>query len=184
MDHPGGVPVIKVKDFPSGEIDERELLRTNPRIAQEYRRSSLRADDILVSIRGTIGRIAVVQPQLAGANITQDTARLSFSRSVSVGFARAVLESASMQRRLYSNIPPPAPAGMPAAKARPRPTIQGLNIGQLRQVLMPIPPMKMQERFAEAAAAARDAMKSAAERLDHVARVRTQAVNRILEESA
>lgn len=169
---PGGVPVVKVKDFPNGEIDEHDLLLTDPAIEHEYRRSRLRQGDLLVSIRGTIGRVAVVGQRLEGANITQDTARLSFPKGTNVAFMRAMLESASVQRKMHSNIPPPAPAGMSPAKAKPRPNIQGLNIGELRQVSVPIPTAEIQDRYAEVAEAARAAMWLSTARVKEASRLK------------
>ena len=73
----GGIPVVKVKDMRDGIIDESDLLLTSPDIDQAYQRSKLRAGDLLISIRGSIGRMAEVPDSLQDANITQDTARLS-----------------------------------------------------------------------------------------------------------
>jgi type I restriction enzyme S subunit len=73
----GGVPVVKVKDMKDGQIDEEELLLTDPRTDNEYRRSRVKAGDLLFSIRGTVGRAAFVPATLEGANITQDTARIA-----------------------------------------------------------------------------------------------------------
>jgi type I restriction enzyme S subunit len=177
---PGGVPVIKVKDFPRGEIVDDDLLLTDPAIDNEYRRSRLRANDLLVSIRGTIGRIAVVPEHLAGANITQDTARLSFPPSVNVLYMRALLESAEVQRKLHSNVPPPAPAGKPPSRAKPRPTIQGLNIGQLRLVRVPLPPKRVQDALAEACEAARSAMVASDLRVEQARKLRACVVGRLV----
>jgi type I restriction enzyme S subunit len=78
-DHvPGGVPVIKVKDIRNGSISgRRSLLHTSAQIDQQYARSRVRCGDVLFTIRGTVGRTAVVPEDLEGANITQDTARLA-----------------------------------------------------------------------------------------------------------
>jgi len=72
-----GIPVIKVRDISDGEIVEDGLLRTSRKIDFEYARSRLRKGDLLLTIRGTVGRAAIVPEALSGANITQDTARLS-----------------------------------------------------------------------------------------------------------
>jgi type I restriction enzyme, S subunit len=76
---PDGVPVIKVRDIRGGEIVQNGLLRTSKEIDAEYARSRLKEGDLLLSIRGTVGRTAIVPPELNGANITQDTARLALA---------------------------------------------------------------------------------------------------------
>ncbi|WP_420621818.1 restriction endonuclease subunit S [Candidatus Poriferisodalis sp.] len=74
----GGVPVIKVRDIRDGEIASKQsLLHTDPLIDQQYARSRVRQGDILFTIRGTVGRTAIVPESHDGANITQDTARVS-----------------------------------------------------------------------------------------------------------
>jgi len=70
------VPFIKVKD-----IDDRgEILRDDLELIPEsvsngaLKRSILVTDDILFSIAGTIGRVAVVEPDLAASNTNQAVA--------------------------------------------------------------------------------------------------------------
>jgi hypothetical protein len=127
---PGGVPVIKVKDFPDGRILEQGLLRTDPKIDEEYRRSRLREGDLLISIRGTVGRLAVVPPSLRDSNITQDTARLALRKENDASFIRAMLGSRFVQRQI---------AGFVTGLA-----VKGINIGELRQVLVPIADRRQQ----------------------------------------
>ena len=74
----GGVPVIKVRDIQDGEIASRQtLLHTSPLIDQQYARSRVRKGDLLFTIRGSVGRTAIVPESHDGANITQDTARIA-----------------------------------------------------------------------------------------------------------
>jgi len=88
--HPGGVPVIKVKDITGGRVRVDGLLLTSPAIDYEYRRSRVKAGDLLFTIRGTVGRMANVPAQLENANITQDTARVAI-RGANVSFVRHYL---------------------------------------------------------------------------------------------
>lgn len=177
---PGGVPVVKVRDFPDGEIQTQNLLLTDPAIDEEYRRSRLRPGDVLVSIRGTIGRIAVVPAELAGANITQDTARLSFPSNSNPSYFRGLLESATLQHRMHSNVPPPAPAGMPPSRAKPRDRIQGLNITELRRVRVPVPPRRVQDEYAGMFELARHAMIAAGQRAHEVTVLKARLIERLL----
>lgn len=131
--HPGGVPVVKVKDYPAGRIEEDGLHLTTPELAYEYRRSTLRPGDLLISIRGTVGRLAEVPAALDGGNITQDTARLTIDRAHDRQYVRLVLESPFAQsqiRRLVTGL-----------------AVKGLNIGALRKLHIPIPSNKNDERL-------------------------------------
>lgn len=130
----GGVPVVKVKDFTSGRIDPTNLLLTTPELAREYRRSTLRAGDLLISIRGTIGKLAEVPDSLDGANITQDTARLSISSEHNRRYIRLVLESDFVQSQIRQRA-----TGL---------AVKGLNIGALRRLKIPVPSQRgLEERL-------------------------------------
>jgi type I restriction enzyme S subunit len=125
-----GVPVIKVKDFPAGFVREDDLLRTSHEIDAAFARSRLRAGDLIISIRGTVGRVAEIGPALAGANITQDTARLTIRADHDARFVRAMLESGFVQTQISRRI-----TGL---------AVKGINIGELRRVLVPAPPLEAQ----------------------------------------
>jgi hypothetical protein len=77
----GGIPYVRVLDIKQSRLPAQQSLRTSNEIAEQYRRSTLRSGDILVTIRGTVGRTCVVPDELAGANITQDTAMRNILRS-------------------------------------------------------------------------------------------------------
>ncbi|AJD47530.1 restriction modification system DNA specificity domain-containing protein [Isoalcanivorax pacificus W11-5] len=139
----GGIPVVKVRDYPNGVIVLDDLLHTTPEIEKEYKRSRLVPGDILISIRGTVGRVAEVPPELDGANITQDTARLSIKSDLHHRYVRTILESNYVQRQITAKI-----TGL---------AVQGINIGELRKIRIPIPDLKIQEQFASECIAIRSA---------------------------
>ena len=132
--YPGGIPVVKVKDMRDGEIDLSDLLLTTPELDYQYRRSRLRAGDLLISIRGTVGRIAEVPASLENANITQDTARLTIKSTHNKIYIRAVLESAPIQQDMRKNIRGVA--------------VKGINIGYLRELGIPICERQTQDALA------------------------------------
>ena len=131
---PGGVPVIKVKDMKDGLIDQTDLLLTSPEIDNNYKRSRLRAGDLLVSIRGSVGRMAEVPENLENANITQDTARLTIKKEYNKVFVRGVLESEPLQRDMEKNIRGVA--------------VKGINIGYLRELGIPVCERHKQDELA------------------------------------
>lgn len=120
----GGVPVVKVKDIVDGRVLDGDLLLTSPRIDEEYRRSRLRAGDLLFTIRGTVGRMAFVPPHLAGANITQDTARL------------AVVGSSPSFVRHYLSMPVPRRFVKVHTLGV---AVQGINLGEVRRIPIAVP---------------------------------------------
>jgi type I restriction enzyme S subunit len=130
--YPGGVPVVKVKDIRERAIDIDGLLLTSPAIDHEYRRSRLREGDILFTIRGTVGRVAIVPAQLDGANITQDTARIDL---VGVKNEYASLYFETPQARRFFEINTLGVA------------VQGINLGELRKLPLPIPSIEEQSRI-------------------------------------
>jgi type I restriction enzyme S subunit len=129
----GGVPYVRVTDFKTGTVSLVNIRRTSELIATGYRRSVLRAGDLLFAIRGTFGHIAFVPPQLDGGNITQDTARLALDPRVSREYVALALRSPTVQRRIAD-----------AAKGV---TVRGVNLGDLRELLLPLPPRPEQDEI-------------------------------------
>lgn len=129
----GGVPVVKVKDIRDGRISEDDLLLTDPRIDTEYRRSRLREGDLLFSIRGTVGRTAFVPAGLEGANITQDTARISIrganarfvAHYLQTRFARTFIEVHTLGQ-----------------------AVRGINLRDVRRIPLSLPPTPEQDAIA------------------------------------
>lgn len=78
-----GVPYIRPVDMTDdGGVGATPLQRTTPEIAAAYTRSIVRSGDLVVSIGPSFGKVMIVPPELAGANLTQGTARVACSRDV------------------------------------------------------------------------------------------------------
>ena len=73
----GGVPYIRVSDMNSRHLTKKGMLLTSPEIATKFARSAVSDGDIVYALRGMIGHVQIVPTQLAGANLTQGTARIS-----------------------------------------------------------------------------------------------------------
>ncbi len=157
-----GVPYVRVADFPKDRIRLETVRNTSPEIDAKFARSRLSTGDILLSIRGTVGRLAVVPPELEGANITQDTARLSIHPSVSSEFVLFMLRSPDTLLRMQSAVKGVA--------------VRGINIGDVRPLQIPLPPLPEQHEIVrrlsaafarlDAAAAAHAATVAELDRLD------------------
>jgi type I restriction enzyme, S subunit len=128
-----GVPYVRVVDIQDGKVAVDSVRRTSHLIASKYRRSILEPGDLLISIRGHVGRSALVPPQLGGANITQDTARLAIDEA----HPRYVLEclrTVSANHWMDSRTKGAA--------------VRGINLTDLKLLPVPLPPPPEQRRFA------------------------------------
>ncbi|WP_417735443.1 restriction endonuclease subunit S [Rosistilla oblonga] len=120
-----GVPYIRVVDIRDGGILTDQLRRTTPAISQEFRRSVVQTGDLLMSIRGHVGRMGFVPDGLDGANITQDTARLAISPPEMAAYVYWCLDTEFMKRWM--------------ARHTKGVAVQGINLGDVKQIPIPIP---------------------------------------------
>ncbi|WP_256737616.1 restriction endonuclease subunit S [Pseudomonas sp. dw_358] len=121
-----GVPYIRVADFPGNKLNITNIKKTSSEIDQQFKRARLLENDLLLSIRGSVGRLIKIPASLEGANITQDTARLSISPLISTDFVYWALLADSTQRRMKN-----ATRGV---------AVRGINIGDVRALQIPLPP--------------------------------------------
>lgn len=80
-----GVPYIGPSDIVADQVVPVEALRnTTAEIAANYRRSTLRGGDLVVSIGPAYGKTTLIPDSHAGANLTQDTARIRCDLTIAV----------------------------------------------------------------------------------------------------
>jgi type I restriction enzyme S subunit len=161
-----GIPVVKVRDFPDGYIREDDLLLTTPEIEAPFKRSRLKGGDLLISIRGTIGRLAEVPPSLENANITQDTARLSIAPEHNRAYVRAVLESRFVEKQIQSRI-----TGL---------AVKGINIGELRKIQIPLPARRKQDAIAQQLDSLTEAQTAASNNSKHLRTLMSASIEDLL----
>ena len=131
-----GVKYIRVVDMKNGGIELSGIRKTTDAISNSFRRSLLKPGDLLMSIRGHVGRFAVVPLELDGANITQDTARLAILGASSV-FVRECLRTEGFQRWM--------------AKHTKGVAVRGINLGDVKLMPIILPPRADQDKFARQA---------------------------------
>lgn len=130
---PGGVPYVKVMNIQGGHVRLDRIRRTTSEIHAQYRRSAIATGDILLSIRGTVGRLAFVPPELDGGNITQDSVRIDVLPSMNARFVYWYLHSPAAQDYF--------------AKNQKGVAVRGINVGDVRPMEIPIPPEAEQVRI-------------------------------------
>jgi type I restriction enzyme S subunit len=129
-----GVPIVKGGDVAPGRLRLDLLNRTTREIESGYARSRLRAGDIVYAIRGSIGMAEIVPPEIEGANLTQDAARISPRVDVNRKWLLYALKSKPVFAQLDAR----------ATGA----TIRGINIRDLKRAWIPVPPCEEQESIA------------------------------------
>ena len=135
-DIPDGVPYVRVVDMTDRSIHSAGLRRTTEAISSQYKRSLLRESDLLMSIRGHVGRLAMVEADVAGANITQDTARLAIT-GADPTYVLECLRSLELQRWMKTFTKGAA--------------VRGINLTDVKRIQIPLPPASDQSKFAHAA---------------------------------
>lgn len=77
-----GVHVIRAKDYSFGWVDNDEIFKTSDIIEKSYTRSRVKTGDLLLTIVGSVGNLAIVPLRLNEANITQQTARIAIDNNI------------------------------------------------------------------------------------------------------
>ncbi len=76
-------PYISIKDFnDQGSIDIAGIDYLLPATRDAIKNYIIRSDDLYISIAGTIGKTGIVPPELDGANLTENAARMVFKESI------------------------------------------------------------------------------------------------------
>ncbi len=168
-DQDEGVPYIKGGQCEPEKLDPELLSKTTPEIAQKYERSRLREGELVYEIRGSVGRVVQVPSELEGANLTQDTARISPREDINTEWLLYALRSEPFFKQMEVN--------------RRGATVEGVNLFDLRRGLLPVPPEDEQEEIAsylseinEKISEVKDEVKRSVDRLEEEQQTLTRAV--------
>lgn len=133
---PNGVPYVRVSDMDSLELDVEGMLRTSPAIAARFSRSSVEEGDLIYALRGKLGEVRLVRSSVAGANLTQGTARLSPRDGVLSSYLLWAMRDPCVLRRAEVE-----------AKGT---TFREITLADLRRIPILIPPVDEQHTIATA----------------------------------
>jgi type I restriction enzyme S subunit len=131
-----GTRFIRSLDVQMNSIGGDDIVFVDPPDNAEARRTRTQTGDVLLTITGSrIGRVASLPNELAGAYISQHVAILR------------VNSDAILPRYLSFFLSLGAGGQRQIAKAQYGQTKPGLNFEQIRDFLIPIPPIQQQEAF-------------------------------------
>lgn len=129
-----GVPLIRVGNLIKGRVDKSLIKRIDPRVEKNYRRSRLRGDEVLVSCVGSIGEVALADDSLSQFNIARAVARIPLGETCDRTFVSEYLRTEFVQNYFRREL-----------RTVSQPT---LNIKQLAETLVLLPPLGLQREFA------------------------------------
>lgn len=96
-----GIPIVAIKYVK--DIANAPLHKTSVDLEQPYARSRPKGGDVLISIKGTIGRVGIVPNGFQG-NISRELARLRIRNNLCPEYIAHQLESRSTQERIMRSV--------------------------------------------------------------------------------
>jgi type I restriction enzyme S subunit len=133
-DDDAGVPLIRGQDIQRGGVALTGLKRITPALDEEYRRSRVETNDVVVVLVGNPGASGLVPSALRGANISRAVGRLRCGDMLVPEYLLAVLSS---------------PWGLSLLGAEVRGAVQQMiNLKELRAIKIPVPDPDTQVRLA------------------------------------
>ncbi|AOS45456.1 EcoKI restriction-modification system protein HsdS [Lacunisphaera limnophila] len=129
----GGVFILRCSNVRFRRIDLHGIRKVTEQLSSEFSRTILEGGEVLINVRGTLGGCAVVPPELKGYNIAREVAVIPVHTEIDPTFLLNVIASPFFQDRVDENL-----RGI---------AYEGLNLGLLRDFLIPIPPLAEQHRI-------------------------------------
>ncbi|SEP66234.1 type I restriction enzyme, S subunit [Loktanella sp. DSM 29012] len=99
-DTPNGVPLIRAGDIKNGVIDPNIQFRISESIHKEYSRTELVGGEILITLVGNPGVVAIVPPEMKGWNAARAVAVVRLEDPEDNGFFRAAMATPSVQHTI------------------------------------------------------------------------------------
>ena len=95
---------ISVKDFnDAGGVDINKIKYISEEVRKQISRYIITADDLYISIAGTIGKTGIVPEALSGANLTENACKLVFNEGFSNKFIYYFTKTASFHEQALAN---------------------------------------------------------------------------------
>ncbi|MGL1094760.1 restriction endonuclease subunit S [Vibrio vulnificus] len=130
-----GIPFLRVQNIKNSTVCLDDVLFVDQNTHDALERSKVKAGDLLVTIAGTIGRVAVVPEAFPEANCNQAVAIIRFDKSkFDIRFLLHWLSSDEAIRQISGK--------------KVTGTISNLSLSQIKELEIPLPPLDEQKRIA------------------------------------
>jgi len=129
----GGIPTLRSSDVRWLYIDNNDVKTIDPSIASQYSRTFLKGGEIVITVRGTLGGIAVVPQSMAGYNISREVAVLPIRSDLDAKYFCYAIASIWSQNWL--------------SEVTKGVAYTGFNIRDLKRLPLPLPPLAEQHEI-------------------------------------
>ena len=129
----GGIPTLRCSDVRSGFIELAGVRNVHEEIEAKYTRTRLSGGEVVINIRGTLGGVALVPEKLEGFNVTREVAVVPIAKEISGPYMVYLMLSPYFWDHIQNNL-----RGI---------AYTGLNLGILRALPVPLPPLAEQHRI-------------------------------------
>ena len=134
-DYENGTPVFRPIDIAGGHIPKREeLKKTDPLISAQYKRTLLKGNELLITVRGSVGETFQTTEEFEGCNVGRNIVPLvTDSSKVLQRFLQELFAQDAIKNWLK---------GITKGIA-----LQGLNMGEFKEMPVIMPPITKQKAF-------------------------------------
>lgn len=129
-----GLPIVRPTDLGVKVIELNGLKRIDANLADSYRRTTLRGNDLLLCVRGTTGMLSIASKALLGGNVTRGIVPIHFEPSLlSQEFGYYLMRSEPVQTQIRKKTYGTA--------------LMQINIRDLRKLVISIPSLQKQHEL-------------------------------------
>jgi len=130
-----GIPVVRVNNIRNGRIDTADVLRVKSEVEAKFQRSRLLGGEVLLTLVGTLGEVAIVPEELKGWNVARAVGVIPVRKDPGCRWLSICLRSAFIQHciRTWATT-----------------TVQAtFNLRDLVKLPIPIPPKPVRDRIVD-----------------------------------
>ena len=131
-----GVPMVRPSDFKNGSLDLSNVYRVTQSVEQKYSKTRLNGDEILIQVIGQPGQVMLATKECKGMNVTRNLAVIhADSEILNREYLKQYIEKEEIQHLLFKNTN--------------QSTLKQLPLSSLKQLEVQLPPIKLQNQFAD-----------------------------------
>ncbi|MER5555753.1 restriction endonuclease subunit S [Streptomyces sp. NPDC002793] len=101
---PSGIPIIRVKDIKNGKVNQGDPLKVAPEVEEKHSRTRLEGGEVLITLVGSVGEVAIASNDLSGWNVARAIGVLRLSEHISGPWLKACLDSDTAQHYMRQRL--------------------------------------------------------------------------------